>query len=936
MKVTILQDTKTVGKTKSGTKHPIKGLTIQREFKSAKDFESIIHSLKPNECLTIGLYPDNYHYVPSTSLNDLSKPRHITRTKANASPGHLLLIDCDFPEFHHMMGPQLHQFLEQYLPDIFGGAEYLTTNSTSHYTKGKKAFHQYYFFKNPADFTQIFILLDKLFKAHNILTYSLASNYSRTYIKTPIDTKLCELQMPVFEASNERLKGLDLETNDIQTTTYPGHIIDTTLLSLPSVDTSQAQPNSDRIMAQAEHERTEKLIRYLTAHGSDNPTKDSKLLERQTLPASLTIVGTHPGEKQNLVETTILNEIINLLQTEKAPTELYRAIGEPEYASRQTAKLFFNTSYDLGSYTIVDQAHGGTNYQIIFTYDDIDSILSLSKQLQPIKLIKLLTARNELNGDEAQLLGQLHARKGVITASQMAKALMSADWVPPIEEQICTLTHENVHTSLAAIDRARIDLSKSEKLSIDNGTDVDRLFKADNIEIIQSSVFGMGRDDIMLKPGPNHEFNISPRAKIVKQLAPIYPATNISPYADEVVIDALVQKFTSTNKVDSISYKASMHGERLFFGDGQVEITYQQARPTFQNVPTPIKHTLDTISSSTYSEFRDMYMNHSLGQIWDTVSELSYIKKVNPQLKKDFLHLHLPSDAGKSFNMDIANIITPYEKTSLDQFFEQAAKINPINIAKSAFLFHDEVKSFHHQWNELGAYYSIKQAYAQNSILTQLPLKILASKENVMGKGTEQQYNRLMVMSPDIGPYKALNIAPEHEVFMTAVTYKCIYDAFTQSYDKYANLPEQKALQLAYTVGNAYSVSLSSKDMVITGDYITDTIVSYLVQELVDYGSNTVMPSLIIQDGGLSRYIKVVSLKNNILHISFKKQTLSNFIEFILRETTGSIEARSMNYEALSMTWADIGCYKLDKSATKGGQSGFYGNCMDIPLGVKK
>ncbi len=932
MQVTILQDTKMVGKTKSGTKHPIKGLITQREFNSAQDFEGIIHSLKTNECLTIGLFPDNYHYVPSQNLSDLSKPRHITRTKANASPGHILLIDCDFPEFHHMMGPQLHIFLEQYLPDIFEGAEYMTTNSTSHYTKDKKAFHQYYFFKNPADFTQIFILLDKLFRSHNILTYSLASNYSRTYIKTPIDTKLCELQMPVFEASNQRLEHLNID-KEIQTHLYPGTIIDTTLLSLPSVDTSQAQVNSERLLVQAEQERTTKLIEYLEVHGSDNPTRDSILLERQTLPASLTVVGTHPGEKVNLIETTILDEIVNLLQTEKTPTELYRAIGEPGYAARQTAKLFFNSPHELGSYTMVDQAHGGTNYQIVFTYDDLDRLLSLSKQLQPIKLIKLLTARNELDGSEAQLLGQLHARKGVVTASQMAKALMSADWVQPIEEQTTQLTPEDTHTSLAAIEKARIELSKTEKFNIDKGIDIDKMLKADNISIINESVFGMGKDDIMLRPGPNHEFNIGPRAKIVKQLAPIYPATTISPYADEVVIDALIQKYTSTNKVDSISYKASMHGERLFFGDGQVEITYQQARPTFQNVPTPIKHTLDTMSSATYSEFKDMYMNHSLGQIWGTVSELSYIKKVNPQLKKDFLHLHLPSDAGKSFNMDIANIITPYEKTSLDQFFEQAAKINPINIAKSAFLFHDEVKNFHHQWNELGAYYSIKQAYASSSVLTQLPLKILASKENVMGKGTEQQFNRLMVMSPDIGPYKDLNIAPEHEAFMTAITYKCIYDAFTQSYDKYANLPEQKALQLAYTAGNAYSIGLSSKDMVITGDYITDTIVAYLIQELVDYGSDTVIPILAMYDGGLDRYIKVVALKNNILHISFKKQTLSNFIEFILRETTGSIEARSMNYEALSMAWEDIGCYKLTASATKGGKSGFYGNCIDIPLG---
>jgi hypothetical protein len=201
MKLTILNDHKPIGKNKSHTQHPIQGKIRNVEFQNEEEFKLILEELLPNECLTVGIYPDGYHYVPASKIDLLTQPKYITRSSSEASPGHILLIDCDLPQFATLRGRGLHDFLSKYMPDIFGGAAYVTTRSTSYYTKGKDAFHQYYFFKHPTDFKPLMHLLTKLFIQHNILTYTLASNYSRTFIKTPLDIKMHELQMPIFESS---------------------------------------------------------------------------------------------------------------------------------------------------------------------------------------------------------------------------------------------------------------------------------------------------------------------------------------------------------------------------------------------------------------------------------------------------------------------------------------------------------------------------------------------------------------------------------------------------------------------------------------------------------------------------------------------------------------------------------------------------------------
>jgi len=921
VQVTILTDNKPIGKTLAGTKHPISGVMNNKQFHNVQDFSAIISDLTINQCLMIGLFQDKYNYTSSADTKNLSKPRYITRTAANASPGHIFLIDCDYEQFYSLKGQPLHDFLAKYLPDIFDGAAYFATNSTSFYTKGKKAFHQYYLFEHPTDTKQLNTLVDKLFKHHNMLQYSLASNYSRVFIKTPIDTKLHELQMPVFEASQQRLLNIGNEDNP-SNLIGEGHSVQASSLALPTIDTSEALTNEHRVKEDGETDRQIKMQEFATTHNVPSRTKE---LERQQLPASMTLV------TDKTTETTIVSEVQRYMLTQEVPHSLYMAVGEPAYASHQTAKLFYENPLDLNSYRLVDQAHGGTTYTVVFDYQEMDEILSHASRLSKREVATLIGAHNTLDVKDAMLLTEeYHKLIGFPKAQLKSLFIMSnvEHLVTPLEPDSTDISTEDEHTAVAALAQGRVALSKTEQMMLDKGVDTNKLFKNDNINILEDGIRGYGKDDVIMKPGPSNELIMTSRPKAVKLLAPLYPPTNLSPHADEVVMSALIQKFSASNKVEAIAYKSSLHGEKLFFGDGKVDITYQQPRPTFENVSTPIKQTLDTMSGNAYSEFRDMYMNESLGDIWGPIAELSYIKKVYPQLKTDFLWVHLESDAGKTFNMDIANVIAGYEKTNLDQLLQQAAKLSPTSIAKSAFLFHDEVKSFHHQWNELGAFHPIMGMYATTSILTQLPLKILASKEAVLAKGTKQQLNRLMVYNSGAKDFKLLGIKPEHLSMFSAVTHQVIYEAFTASYNKYAGVSEQKALQTAIVASKGLAAKLAPKDMMVTEDYLKELIADYLMQELfTDHEfKHGELPVL----GELERYIKTSVIKEGIVYVNFKKMDAPAFIEHVLRQTTSSIETRSMNYEALGMTWETLGCYKSTKTKTIAGKTSFYGQVLEI------
>ncbi|RLF63824.1 MAG: hypothetical protein DRN30_06115, partial [Thermoplasmata archaeon] len=865
----------------------------------------------------------------------LQKPKNITRTASQAAPGHILIIDCDYEKFHYLKGQQLHDFLSKYLPDIFEGTGYLATNSMSHYIKGKKTFHQYYVFNHPTDLKQLTILIDKLFKHHNILTSSMAKNYSRSYVKTPIDTKLHELQMPVFEASHNRLQILNTNVAlDIEVLDQP--FINASTLSLPQISTDDAISNEQRELALSNIERKTLLEEYVAKNPGANIPKTVELLEKQQLPADFTI---YTSTNQ---PTTITTQVLAAITDSALPHQLYKAIGEPEYADRQTAKLFYEDPLDLSTYHLVDQAHGGTSYSIIWGFDDLELIFTelveLDPPLKPAMAIKLLKGINNIDEDEASILATQFKKQFGLTPAKISAALMRTKAPHQLDaddiDSEATLSENDLHTILAALEQSGIKMTKSTQEHIRQRLDLEKIFNPGNIQTIKDSVYAMGRDEIMLKPGPRHEFSTGTRSKMVKHLSPLYPTTTISPYADERTLDALIQKYTATNKIEDISYRSSLHGERLFFGDGKVEITYQQARPTFENVPTTIKHLMKDISPTMEAEFRDIYINQSLGYLWPIISELTYIKKVHPALKKDFLWINFVSDAGKTFNMDLANQIAPMEKTNLDQLLEQASKLNPTSIAKSSFLFHDEVKGFKHHWNELGAYHSIRGMYATSSTLAQLPLKVLASAENTMSKGTKQQLNRLMILKDKSAPFSSLGIDPKYEAHMMAVAYQVIYENFTTSYNKYAMIPEQQALKQAIVCGKGFAAQLQPKEMMVTEDFITDLIVSYLLQEIYDPLNDMVNAGALF--GGLSRYIKLAVIKNDILYINFKKVDMPALIEYVLKETTSSIESRSMNYEALSMKWSDLGCEELKKPKTIGGTSGFYGQVLQISLNQEK
>ncbi len=925
MIVTVLTDNNQIGKTLQASKHPSRGVIDNKHFTSAEEFKSIITDLTSHQCFTVGLYSDGYKYVPSSDTNALSLPKCITRTKNKAVPGHIFVIDCDHPKFAGLRGPNLHTFLATQLPDIFSGATYLTTKSTSSYIKGHAKFHQYYFFSKPSDMKMLNTLIDRIFKNNNMITYGLAKNYSRSYIYTPIDTKLHELQQPIFEMSTDRLHTLGIEAK-LEIDTYPGHVIDVSAMTLPNPDLPEVKHNYDMIKTLAEEDRSAKLAEYCKEHGVTAASGSS--LERGVLPPSMVLYAQVYGEKQNRLQTSLLDEITHFIKTQTIPKDLYYAVGEPEYAAHQTSKLFHNTPFDLASYRLYDQAHGGINYIPVFNYDEMYTVLTLAQQhvKNPKHFMQLATARSDMNPEEIEILANLFRKSAGVSTSKLAGFMSGAANLDlqHIEEQLHSLTEEDLASLLASIEgNTHISMSRQTRSLLERGAlDTQLLFRAENVEILRDIVARSGTD-IITKPGPLNEFNVATKRQTMKLLAQVYPLTNISPKANEVTMDAMIDKFTADKQIEAITYRASLHGEKLYFSDNMMEITYQQPRPTFQNVSDPVKYILDGMSHAQETEFRDMYINQSIGDIWPYIAELVYIKKVYPELKKDFLWLHLGSNVGKTYNMDAANVIAPYDKISLNQLLEQASKVIPSVIAKSSFLFHDEVKHFNHNWNELGAMHSIKGMHA-NATLTQLPLKILASAENTMSKGTKQQLNRLLVYKSNAKQRFEDLVEPKYKAAFGALTHKVIYEEMTKAYDTYSRLPQNEALQKAIITSSSLAAQLAPKDMMVTEDVVRDAITGYLLQE---YGSQHTHP-----DDRLARYIKHTPIKDGVLYVNFKKVDAPAFIEHVLRVTTSSIESKSMNYEALSITWEDLGAYDVTTSRTIGGVSGIYGRVLEIQI----
>ena len=930
----MLTDNKQIGKIPSkegySTFHPIEGTITNRHFNTPREFASIMQNLSVHQCLTVGIYPDGYRYVPSSKVTELTKEKTITRQASNASPGHILCIDCDHEEFSELRGEKLHSFLEKYLPEFFSGAGYVTTSSTSSYLKDNNKFHQYYFFKTPGDLTQLIYLLDKLFKEHNMVTTTVASNYSRLYVKTPIDTKLRELQQPIFEMSEARLNLLNVD-KPLNIHVQDGSFIEANQLTLPNLSLMNVDLNEANAILKGEEKWEAEIASFCENHNIS--TRHIQNIKRGVLPAETSLVTTQAGSHKISDDsfTSIYDEVINLITNKTPPRELYKAINEPEYASHQTAKLFYDDPYKLKTYRIFDQAHGGSNYKIIFNFDQLYDLMTkgVDAKLNPRQLLGIITAYSDMDEEEKALLITKFTKPCGVIRGDLARFLNISinDELPNNNEIDPHAAIEDISTLKAAIELKKIKVPKYVQNLLDQNIDLDRVFNTKHVSLLKDLILKYGAD-LVVKPGPKNQFMIASKKEIVGNLAQKYPLTNISEAANVATLDMLIDSITATKHIESTTFKASLFTEKLHFEGNRMEVTYKQMPPNFNNIPEVHRTILDQISHAQLKEFEEIYMKHSLGDIWDPLAELVYIKKIYPELKKDFLWVHMASDVGKSYNFRAAEAMVGAVETNLQQLLEQAAKVNPKDIAQAGFLFHDEVKHFNHSWNQLGAMYSIKPMH-KSAALTQLPLKVLASAEKTLSKLTKQQANRLLTYVSDAESFMDL-IEPKHRAAFGAVTHKVIYDNFNKHYGLYTSMTEDKAVRKAIIRGDVLAARLTNSESEVTEDVVKNLIVNYFIDE---FGQEKGEVPLYPDNNSLHRMLKRVVVKNGLLIINFKKTlTLPKLAEYVFKQTSSSIETKAMSYETLNLEWEALGVENFAKQQSKWGVSGWYGKVLKIDL----
>ncbi len=356
MQITVLNNNKPMGKLHT-TSHPIKGKFVNKQFTSHQEFAQIITQLKPNQCFTVGLYPNGVKYAPSNDASIRSTDT-LSRSANNATPGHVLCIDNDLEEFGDF---DVHKFLSTHVPDIFNGAGYVRTMSSSHYLKGKNTWHHYYLFEHPHNFGQLMGLIERVLKEHEQIGYSFASNFSQTYITTPLDIKLRELQQPIFEFTTADLNAMvesdeqaiadhqgtpNKVINQAQLTiqVQAGEVHSARQLAIPDISTPNAEINASQPKQSVEAQRKELFDR---AHEHLPPKERYELQQQYTnhkLTGDFALHLYDPDNAPKVPRVKTVEELYTDHYTTKEPLHtLFYQPGEPEYADRQMAKLFPDT-----------------------------------------------------------------------------------------------------------------------------------------------------------------------------------------------------------------------------------------------------------------------------------------------------------------------------------------------------------------------------------------------------------------------------------------------------------------------------------------------------------------------------------------------------------------------------------------------------------------
>lgn len=383
MKIAILINYKDVGKKATGKKHFAAGSVEHEPFRNIEQLGNIIASVgdQPKECISIGTFPGDGKV---TFKND----NHYSRRAKDMLPGNIMVIDNDTEQ------PYDVNIFSKYW-DTFKGAGYIQSKSGSTLAGSKEHGSHTYFIYKGEDLKKAMLFLEAIciIEGYYVVDFH---KTGRAVVKTPIDIKLNEVQMPVYE---DDINPVVVDGAAINIDVYPD--------------------NYDHLMSKAE-----KITTELLKDAQDESIKRHKVyleeyqgvtkLNNEELLISLNDYESHEIDENVILYSngaevgTVGDLLLGVIKT-----NLFADIHEPDYGGGSQKARFYGSMFH-------SQAHGGIKYYIKVSYswyqehkDKLLHDVSVKKQ----ELTDMIHA--DMSDDEiAELLDQT---EGAVEKSNIIK-----------------------------------------------------------------------------------------------------------------------------------------------------------------------------------------------------------------------------------------------------------------------------------------------------------------------------------------------------------------------------------------------------------------------------------------------------------------------------------------------------------------------------------
>lgn len=331
MKIAILINYKSVGKKAEGKKHFAAGSVEHEPFNSITELGNIITSVAeaPKECISIGTFEGD----GKVTFKD---DDHYSRRAKDMLPGNILVIDNDTEQPY-----DVDIFAKHW--DTFKGAGYVRSKSGSTLAGTKENGSHTYFMYEGNDLKKAMLFLEAICICEG---YYVVDFYKtgRAVIKTPIDTKLNEVQMPVYE---DDVDPVIVEGNAVNINEYPDNY---------DYLMEKAQRIKDKELDAAQDESVKRHQVYLEEYQGV-----TKLSNRELL-ISLNDYASHEvDENVTLYSDGVAVGNIGDLLLGKIKRNTFADIHEPDYGGGTQKAKFYGSMFR-------SQAHGGIKYYIKVSY----------------------------------------------------------------------------------------------------------------------------------------------------------------------------------------------------------------------------------------------------------------------------------------------------------------------------------------------------------------------------------------------------------------------------------------------------------------------------------------------------------------------------------------------------------------------------------------